>query len=50
MRRRTRSVLLLALTVLLSACVDTLEPSKNRFGLVSYTANTDEVRGHVMDP
>lgn len=50
MRRRTRSVLLLALTVLLSACVDTLEPSKNRFGLVSYTAFTDEVRGYVMDP
>lgn len=50
MRRRARALVLLALTVLVAACVETLEPSKNRFGLVSYTAFTDEVRGYVMDP
>ena len=49
-RRRARSLLALALTLVASACVETLEPSKNRFGLVSYTAFTDEVRGYVMDP
>jgi hypothetical protein len=49
-RRRARSFALLALSVVGAACVDTLEPSKNRFGLVSYAALTDEVRGYVMDP
>ncbi|MEY4608968.1 MAG: hypothetical protein RL625_1185 [Gemmatimonadota bacterium] len=48
--RATTSFALVALTVLTAACVDTLEPSKNRFGLVSYTAFRDEVRGFVMDP
>lgn len=48
--RRLRSVAILAIVVLVTACVDTLEPSKNRFGLVTYTAFTDEVRGYVMDP
>ena len=48
--RRLRSFAILALVVLAAACVDTLEPSKNRFGLVTYAAFTDEVRGYVMDP
>lgn len=49
-RHRVRAFAVLALTLVVAACVDTLEPSKNRFGLVSYTAFTDEVRGYVMDP
>lgn len=49
-RLRARPIALLALSVVTAACVETLEPSKNRFGLVSYTAFTDEVRGYVMDP
>jgi hypothetical protein len=48
--RAIRSFALVALTFLSAACVETLEPSKNRFGLVSYTAFKDEVRGFVMDP
>lgn len=49
-RRLAPIVAVLGLAVSMAACVDTLEPSKNRFGLVTYTAFTDEVRGHVMDP
>lgn len=48
--RHLGALTILASALTLGACIDTLEPSVNRFGLVTYPTSQDEARGYIMDP